>query len=171
MERVSPLPKPRLVPLDEGPNFNALTKVLDRSGEFLAMGNFGTVRWLCVNVQSVERMILSISNRFNLEWCQHTLRQLIHAASPHLSPGKICRTFPRRGIVPRLFFRPRQDSGIDDVCHGDRTGSRITLSELVVRIWSAFGGHFQDLLGSLKCNSSVESIMWRCSSVGRAADS
>jgi hypothetical protein len=41
MERVSPLPKPRLVPLDEGPNFNALKKVLDRSGAFLAMGNFG----------------------------------------------------------------------------------------------------------------------------------
>ena len=79
-ERVSPLPKPRLVPLDEGPNFNALPKVVALSREFQAMGNFGTVRWLCVNVQRVERMILSISNRFTLEWCQHTLRQSIQAA-------------------------------------------------------------------------------------------
>jgi hypothetical protein len=50
-ERVSPLPTPLLVPLDEGPNFKAFTKAVERSGEFLAKGNFRTVRWLCVNVQ------------------------------------------------------------------------------------------------------------------------
>ena len=33
-----------------------------------------------VNVQSVERIIYSISNRFNLEWSQHTLRQFTQAA-------------------------------------------------------------------------------------------
>lgn len=33
-----------------------------------------------VNVQSVERIIFSIFNRFNLEWKQHTLRQFTQAA-------------------------------------------------------------------------------------------
>jgi len=33
-----------------------------------------------VNVQSVERIIYSIFNRFNLEWRQHTLRQFTQAA-------------------------------------------------------------------------------------------
>ena len=33
-----------------------------------------------VNVQSVERIIFSIFNRFNLEWCQHTRRQFTQAA-------------------------------------------------------------------------------------------
>lgn len=33
-----------------------------------------------VNVQSVERIIFSIFNRFNLEWRQRTLRQFTHAA-------------------------------------------------------------------------------------------
>jgi transposase-like protein len=33
-----------------------------------------------VNVQSVERIIYSIFNRFNLEWSQHTLRQFTQAA-------------------------------------------------------------------------------------------
>ncbi|OQW30341.1 MAG: hypothetical protein A4E19_10575 [Nitrospira sp. SG-bin1] len=33
-----------------------------------------------VNVQSVERIIFSIFNRFNLEWTQRTLRQFTHAA-------------------------------------------------------------------------------------------
>ena len=33
-----------------------------------------------VNVQSVERIIYSIFNRFNLEWSQHALRQFTHAA-------------------------------------------------------------------------------------------
>jgi transposase-like protein len=33
-----------------------------------------------VNVQSVERIIFSIFNRFNREWRQHTLRQFTQAA-------------------------------------------------------------------------------------------
>jgi putative transposase len=33
-----------------------------------------------VNVQSVERIIFSIFNRFNLEWCQRTLRQFTQVA-------------------------------------------------------------------------------------------
>jgi transposase-like protein len=33
-----------------------------------------------VNGQSVERIIFSIFNRFNLEWRQHTLRQFTQAA-------------------------------------------------------------------------------------------
>jgi transposase-like protein len=33
-----------------------------------------------VNVQSVERIIFSIFNRFNLEWRQHTLRQFTQVA-------------------------------------------------------------------------------------------
>lgn len=79
-ERVLPLPKPRLVPLDEGPNFKALTKVAERSGEFQARGNFGSVRWLFMNVQRMERMIISFFNRFNLEGRQRTLRQFTQAA-------------------------------------------------------------------------------------------
>jgi transposase-like protein len=33
-----------------------------------------------VNVQSVERIIFSIFNQFNLEWSQRTFRQFTHAA-------------------------------------------------------------------------------------------
>jgi transposase-like protein len=33
-----------------------------------------------VNVQSVERIIFSIFNRFNLQWRQRTLRQFTQAA-------------------------------------------------------------------------------------------
>ena len=51
---MSPLPTPRLVPLDEGPNFKAFTKVVAQSREFQAMGNFRTVHWICVHGQSVN---------------------------------------------------------------------------------------------------------------------
>ena len=48
------VPTPRLVPLNEGPNFKAFTKVVAQRREFQAMENFWTVHWIGVHGQSVK---------------------------------------------------------------------------------------------------------------------
>lgn len=50
-----------------------------------------------VNVQSVERIICSIVNRFNLGWRLRTLRQCTHVASYHLPVARSCSS-DREGV-------------------------------------------------------------------------
>ena len=94
-----------------------------------------------VNVQSVERIIFSIFNRFNLEWRQRTLRQFTHVAVHHQTrclllafsaygtlrercPASVVVEIPRRyEHLPHLaFIYPHRIKGLHAAAGMDRGG-------------------------------------------------